>query len=194
MTKPPHHKAKEHSRDGDRLTAAPSIIVGQVQYMCLPAGWLEEPQEKNGAPGILSHYYHPPEKPDVQLCFYFRGHKVSRAASVAFHDVLDKPAHMLALNEIKSVKEIIGDRADPQKFAIVLARTEDWNGRRVLTVEGRYYQHQCDTHAMLIDADGTGSTVQEIFYQAPKAEYLHYLQQVKAALQSIEWKSLWGST
>lgn len=194
MTKPSHHPAQEHSRDGDRMTTAPSIIVGQVQYMCLPAGWLEGPAARNGAPGILFRYYHPPEKPDVQLCFYFRGHKVSRAASVAFHDVLDKAAHMLALNEIKSVKEILGDRADPQKFAIVLARTEDWNGRRLLTIEGRYYERQLDTHAILIDADDTGSTVQEIFYQAPKADYLHYLQQAKAAFQSIEWKSLLGST
>ena len=43
---------------------------------------------------------------------------------------------------------------------------------------------------MLIDVDGTGLTVQEIYYQAPKEDYLHYLQEAKAAFQSIEWKSL----
>jgi hypothetical protein len=83
---------------------------------------------------------------------------------------------------------MLRERANPEVFHILSARTQDLNGKRVLLLEGRYTEIQKDLYEVFIDADGTGRVVQEVYFLAPKIEYLHYLKAVKIAFSSIEWK------
>ncbi|HEY9868983.1 MAG TPA: hypothetical protein V6D08_07440 [Candidatus Obscuribacterales bacterium] len=161
---------------------------GQIQRMSIPAGWQEGPSSINGAGTSHFREFHPREDPQVKLCFYYRGLRTSREAAKNFRDVLDKPPHVLSSAELASLKETLRDRGNPRDFKVLTAQTEDINGKRVLVVEGTYTGIQQDARAILVDSDGTGSAVQEIYFQAPKGDYLRYLKTAKDSMKSIRWK------
>lgn len=167
---------------------ATTFSLGQIQEMQPPAGWQEGKPVKPTAGSSLYQEFHPADQPDVRLCFYYRGRRVSESAGEAFHDILQKPAHTLSAAELTSIKEVLRDKANPNAFGTLAARTEDMNGKRVLVIEGHYKGIQHDTHAIFIDSDGTGSAVQEVYYQAHKDKYERYHQAALGSLKSIGWK------
>ena len=166
-----------------------SISIGQVSAMSLPPGWKEGKPEKSGTGTSSFREFHPEERPDAKLCFYYRGRRLSEEAGRTFHSILEKPAHILSPVEVQSLQEVLRDRARPDDFSMLVCKTEDLNGKRVLVVEGRYKQTQEETRAILVDSDGTGTAVQEIYYQAPKDDFSKYLLTASSAMKSIQWKS-----
>lgn len=161
--------------------------IGQVLSMTIPSSW------KEGEPATLPanaffKEYHVANEPDVKLCFFYRGQRSSPAAAEAFRSLLQKPDHLLTPAEIKSVAEIMRNKDDAKEFAMLSARTREINGKRVLEVEGRYTEKQIDAQAIYVDAEGTGSVVQEIFYQAPKNQYMLHQRETRQAFDSIAWK------
>lgn len=113
---------------------------------------------------------------------------MSAPSAEAFHDVLAKPAHVLSSPELKSIAEVLDAKSDASVFNTLSARTESLNGKSVLIVEGRYKEKQVDTYALFLDSDGTGGAVQEVYYQAPKADFMSKLKAAKEALKTVEWK------
>jgi len=87
-----------------------------------------------------------------------------------------------------ALSKVLRGKEDPQQFKMIAARTEDFNGKRVLVVEGRDTKSEDDIYAILVDADGSGRVIQEIYYQAPNEIYPKYLREAKSALKSIQWK------
>ncbi len=161
---------------------------GQIRTMVLPGGWVEERREE-GSIGSRSFWsFHPPASPGVRICFYYRGRLVSPEAGQKFSAVLKVPPHWLTSTQIASLAEIIREKKDPDDFQALLFQINNFNGKKVLLVEGRYKTIDEDTIALYIDADGTGRAIQEIFFQAPKGDYPRYLKEAKAALGSIVWK------
>lgn len=161
---------------------------GQINQMRLPHGWVEGNSDSAIAGNGTYLEYHPTANDNVNINFFFRGRAASPAASEKFHSLMEQTPHLLKPEELKGLKEILRDKADEDQFSVLSARTKVWNGKNVLVVEGRYRKLQEDTLAIYVDADGTGKFVQEIYYQAPKAEYNLYLKQAKNSLESIEWK------
>lgn len=163
---------------------------GQIAEMTLPEGWVEAPPVVfSGGQGMKSRrVIHPPDLPAVRLTFFYRGLPMNRRAGQAFLKVLQQPPHDISDEEWNSLTVLLRDR-DPEEFTRFTARTEDWNGRRVLVVEGRYLELQEDNLEIFVDAVGDGRTVQEILYQAPKDLYNRYLRGAETALKSIKWKS-----
>lgn len=163
---------------------------GQIAEMTLPKGWEEGPPYRF-AGGIGTRSFreiHPPEAPKAMLCFYYRGLPINPEAGKNFHDILAKPGHVLTQDELNSLGEVLRDKAKAEDFTPFLARTEDWNGKRVLVVEGRYPGIQEDTFEIFVDASGDGRAVQEIYYQAPKDIYIKYAKAAKDSMKSIQWK------
>jgi hypothetical protein len=161
---------------------------GQIAKMTLPAGWEEGPSTSGGIGTRSFREVHPIADPDAKLCFYYRGLPTSAEAGKSFRTVLDKPPHILTRAEIGSLNEVLRGKNDPTVFSPVMIKTEDINGKRVLTVNGRLNEKQADVKSILIDADGSGTVVQEVYFQAPKELYLRYMKAARDAMESIEWK------
>jgi hypothetical protein len=161
---------------------------GQIAKMSLPPGWEEGPATSGGIGTRSFREVHPEADADAKLCFYYRGLPASDEAGKNFKQILDKQPHILTKNEIVSITEILRGKDDPKTFTPVMIRTEDINGKRVLTVNGRLNEKQADLKSILIDAEGTGTVVQEIYFQAPKELYLRYMKAARDAMNSIQWK------
>ncbi len=163
---------------------------GQIAEMTLPKGWVGgAPYKFSGGIGTRSfREVHPADAPNAMLCFYYRGLPISADGGKAFHDLLQKPPHALTEDELKSLSEVLRDKARPEDFKVSSVRTQDWNGRRVLVVEGRYPGIQEDTTEIFVDASGDGRAVQEIYYQAPTDVYAKYATAAKDSMKSIDWK------
>lgn len=165
-----------------------TISIGQIDEMKLPSGWQEGPEAKPTGGSSLYREFHPADHPDVKLNFYYRGRRISEQAGKTFHDLLQKPAHILQGAELDGLKEVLRDKSNPESFKTLMAKTEDIAGKRVLVVEGHYPASDLETRSLFIDSDGTGTAVQEVFYQAPRADYSKYLPAANTAIKSIIWK------
>jgi hypothetical protein len=175
--------SKDSKEPGETITDR-----GQIKSMTLPSGWEEGPSTSGGIGTRSFREVHPSEFPDAKLCFYYRGLPASEKAGENFKAILDKPAHILTGAEISSIGEILRGKDDKATFSPLMIKTEDVNGKRVLTVNGRLNERQDDLKEILVNADGTGRVVQEIYFQAPKELYTRYMKDAQNAMNTIEWK------
>ena len=158
---------------------------GQISQLQLPDGWIEvEVKRHDFEQASLKEF----EKNNGHLCFYFRGLPTSESGACAFEQVLSQASHHLSAREIANLSETLGDTADDTEFKILDARTEDWNDKRVLVIEGRWLKDKLDMIKFFIDAQGDGGVVQEIYFFGPASTYAGLLPEIKAALRSIKWK------
>lgn len=171
-------------KDNSKMTRVSDL--GQISEMTLPQDWKLGTTD-SGSGGTFREY-HPAGRPEVKICFYYRGQRIGEEEGAAFKAVLDKPAHVLSKAEIQSLTEVMRNKHDPKVFHMMGAHTEDLNGKRVLVVEGRFVEKQYDTRSIYVDSDGTGTAVQEIYFQAPKADYMMTVKQAQDAFRSIKWK------
>ncbi len=162
--------------------------LGQIDKMEMPGGWQAGPDYNSAQHAATYQEYHPNGAPDCQIGFYYRGKRTSDFGGKNFHELLDKAPHELSPEELRSVKETLRDKADPNDFTLSSARTEDLNGKRVLIVEGRYNAIQQDSKHIFVDSDGSGTAVQELFFQAPKEKFPQYKKAADEAIKSIRWK------
>jgi hypothetical protein len=162
---------------------------GQIAEMTLPVGWVEAPPYRfRGGVGMRSfRKVYPPEAPQVVLGFYYRGLPTTEESARGFHAILSEPPHALRHPELNALAEVLRDKAHREDFAARTVRTEDVNGKRVLVVQGTYTIIQEDCLEIFVDARRDGAVIQEIFFQAPTAEFRQYLPAAKRAFQSIIW-------
>jgi hypothetical protein len=169
--------------------SAPTVVNhGQIRRISLPANWVEGQSASGGIGSRSFREVHPVEAPDANLCFYYRGLPISEETGKHFRAMLNKPPHILTQTEIRSISEVLRGKDNPRKFSAQMIKSEDINGKRVLTVNGRLIEKQEDVKAMLVDADGTGTVIQEIYFQAPKELYLRFMKSARDAMNSIVWK------
>jgi hypothetical protein len=165
-----------------------SESIGQIESIILHAGWKKDELERPTGGASMYLKYHPEEQSDTQFAFFYRGKKLNTEESSKFRNLLQKPAHVLSPAELDSIKSVLRDKQNPNDFKMLLAKTEEINGKKVLIVEGHYKEIAEDNRTIFVDADGTGAAVQEIFFQAPKAQYLRYFKSATSTVRSIEWK------
>lgn len=159
---------------------------GQIATMRLPAGWSE------GEPLTIRtsslRQFNPGDKSDTALCFFYRGGPVSQLSAQSFHQVIQAPPHRLSDEEVKSIKEVLRDLAETKAFTMSTAQTANLGSKVVLIVEGTFDETLHQRYEIFVDADQSGALVQEVYFQAPKPDFDQYLEQVKAALESINWR------
>lgn len=180
--KPAERRAKE------QLPQLEITNFGVVATCRLPAGWVENVAPAADTQSVRFREFHPADHPAAKICFFFRGHRVTESAAGDFQKLFSKADHYLTPSEFKSLAEILRDLADEAAFKLLQAATRDLSGRKVLTVEGRFIRSEHDTYSVYVDVDGSGSIVQEVHYQAPKADYPRYLKEVKLSVDSIQWR------
>ncbi|MBZ0186660.1 MAG: hypothetical protein K8F91_10460 [Candidatus Obscuribacterales bacterium] len=162
--------------------------IGQIARLTLPTGF--EPGVKRAGTSGNNFFaeYHLASDPDVLLYFEYRGARMSKASSDSFRQLLEGPAHHIKADQLQEFGELLSDKRNPKDFRVDVARTQDLNGKRVLVVEGRYLKHDLQARTIYIDADGSGSAVQEVTFQTPPDKVnQHFLSGVQA-LESIKWK------
>ena len=162
---------------------------GQISSMTMPAGFEKGRQVGGTFANDNFQEYHLGTNANVKFYFEYRGRRMGAESSKVFHETLERPAHSLTPQEIESLHQVLGaNRTNKEDFKINSAKTEDLNGKRVLTIEGRYPQHGLSARTVFVDSDGTGSAVQEITFQAPTAEFFKNTSASLNALKSIKWK------
>jgi hypothetical protein len=173
---------------GSPIDAGKITDHGQIKSMSLPPGWVEGTPTLGGIGTRSFREVHPVVDPDATLCFFYRGLPVNEALGKTFRNILDMPPHELTQKEMSSISEILRDHDKKGHFTPLSVRTEDFNGKRVLTLNGRLPKTQEDLKEIVVDTEGTGRVVQEIYFQAPIATYPLYIKSVQDAMKSIEWK------
>lgn len=163
---------------------------GKLSSLVMPVGWIEDKPESGETDSRRCREFHPQVNKSVRLVFFFRGTRASPEAAEQFRLVLSKRAHVLSPAELKKLGEILRDKAEPERFKIMVAATRELNGSRVLVVEGSYLDtnNKREAYAMFIDGDGSGSIVQEISFLAPKREYPSFFADATSSFKSIQWK------
>jgi hypothetical protein len=163
--------------------------MGQIERILLTPGWREGTTHKSGVGADFYREYYLAEEPDFKLSFYYRGIRTSPLSSKWFCELLEKAPHSLNANEYTSLMEILRNK-QPPKFVKRNAYTIDLNDKRVLVVTG-YYNGGCsdpiENFSVYIAADGTGSAVQEMYFQAPRQKFERYKHRIDGVLATIIW-------
>lgn len=164
--------------------------IGQIDSMRLFGNWEEGKTEGDGAGSPYSKKYHIDGDPQIQMEFYYRGHRVNQKDAKAFRDVLDKEPHYLDLNELNSLSQILSGRGWVGDNTQLMAKTEKIDGKTVLIVEQASKLKPVRSRTVLVDADSQrpGSVVQEIIFRAPSDRYSEHVSRAVRSAQSIEWK------
>lgn len=160
---------------------------GQIANMAMPEGWVPGERVNNIVGNSSFRQFHPKNSPEARLCFYYRGRRIAQSAGTRFLQLLSKEPHLLNAKEIAEVAAVLRDKAHAG-FKLFKAKTERINGKMVLIVEGRFVEIQQDARCMFIDTDGSGTAIQELYFQAPSSKYLSYAGQARQAMESILWK------
>jgi hypothetical protein len=184
------HELMDDSKVGVKAkTHGPLVTdIGRVDSMTMPDHF-EVGKKVSGTYANNSFQeYHLKNNNDVKIYFEYRGRPMSEGPSRNFRELLDKPPHILDSAEQAKVRDVFGAKSNPDDFKILLAKTEDLNGKRVLILEGRNPHRNTSSRTTYIDTDGSGSAVQEITYQAPTRDYMRNLTPALNALKTIKWK------
>ncbi len=160
---------------------------GQVKTMEIPTSWqpLEQVDRGTASPSWLS--FGPHTLKDVELCLYYRGRPLSGNAQDNLKNLLELPPCQLTTKQLESISEVLRDASLADAFNFLNARTQDWNGRRVIIVEGRWNQMIADRFWMFVPTGPECEAVQEIWFQAPVDQYPAQLKQARQAIGSIKW-------
>jgi len=162
---------------------------GQIASIELPDGWIEEAEEPSMfSGGRHSRTFSSPNNSEVRFTFFYRGYPVSEADAEKFSEALGKPPHMVLSAEFHSLSEILGNLSDQDVFKPLISKTDVLNGKTVLVVEGEWLLADQYCQQIFINADGSGTVVQEIFFQAPKLEYARHMKMMKQIFSAINWK------
>lgn len=129
-----------------------------------------------------------PQSQEAQLLFRFRGFPVDPQSGRNFLKILNSNPKMLLPSEIQSIQTIINNVAIDSDFRVLAARLESMCRRKVVTVQGRWWEAAVDSLSVYIAADAEGCYVQEIHFVAPKDDFASHLTTIKKSLASIQWK------
>jgi len=168
---------------------APAMIqnYGQIKTMEVPAMWqlLDDHDPQSANPSWVK--FGPPNMPNVEMYLYFRGRPLTRAAQEGLKSLLEAKPHQLTVKQIDSIGELLRDACLIEAFNFLNVRTQEWNGRNVLIVEGRWNQIMHDRFWMFVPESPECETVQEIWFQAPVEQFPAQLKYARQALNSIHW-------
>jgi hypothetical protein len=171
-----------------QIQATKILDFGMIASMDLPDGWIEGLERRpQGVSNECFFEFHSPEQPRASLCFHYNGLPVSAFSANAFASILAEDPHTVPHGEVSALHDILRDKAS-EAFILADAHTENFNGKRVLFLTGRYKEIEEDVYQVYIDASGDGRLVQEVFFQSPTDAYKEYLPEARKAIESIVWR------
>ncbi len=168
-------------------TAAMIENHGRIKTMEMPATWqlLEDHNPHSANPAWLK--FGPPNLPDVEFYLYFRGRPLTGGGQESLQSIFSAKSNQLTVKQIDSISELLREACLIDAFNFLDVRIQNWNGQKVLIVEGRWNQIMSDRFWMFIPGNSECETVQEIWFQAPVEQYAAQLKYARQALKSIQW-------
>jgi hypothetical protein len=160
---------------------------GYIKSMKLPNGWVDQAQPRPQWAGPYWHTFRPDGKDKVRLSFFDRGRPLTEPGKSALRALFERAPSALTPGDLRSIAEVLRDAAVVEEFNFLNARTEKFNDRPVVVIEGRWVELQEDC-LWMIAADADCTWVNEVIYQASKTDYPIYLKQIRDCLKTIEWK------
>lgn len=146
-----------------------------------PDGWLREIPELG--PRNTSFVLYRAPAPFVVLGITHRPSSLPEDAFANLVAIFKKRPFALTPADIRKVAPALGNML--YDFNILVCRTTDIAGRRVLFIEGRW-PDETDSQSILIEG-ARGDDVLEVFYRAPKNEYPLHLPAIRKSLSGIRW-------
>ena len=162
----------------------------EIESMRIPDGWTEEYVMPIGAPGPRYHHFEKKGDNDSVFVLACSAYEDDAEASKLLETTLKAPPHIIEEEELQLLREKdVAHRGLPVLAQISLARTVDWNGKRVIESQGIdkdnkhfyaiTYSVMSIGRAPLID-----STIK---FEAKEAIFLKYLPAMKKSMRSIKW-------
>lgn len=200
---------KSNYSDGHLVTGLALSDRGPIKNIQFPNGWQQTDSTTGGIGNRSIETYGPPGDRSIGISVFYGGLPTSDTGAKAFTQLLkDKPAEsgpqQLTAEDIKSIADALGrlnvgdnqytntGRYRPPVFHIDSARTEQMNGRTVLSVQGNFVDMNGKPvkgfNGIFADTDGTGKRIQQVYLQGPPDMMPQYKNQLDETLSSIEWK------
>ena len=175
---------------------------GQIKEITLSGDWQEATTPGNQNVLRSERIFHPKTiqeqetrtanddsgKKEANLVFFYSGRPNDEADGKAFRKALEAPPHKLSSDELKQLERTLGDLADKESFQLAEAATRDINGKRVLDIKGTWLYDRSQYHSVLIDGDGTGQVVQQMYLMAPASAFAKLDGNFESACSSIKWR------
>jgi hypothetical protein len=139
-------------------------------------------------PRVLLRKYACPGEPETRLLVTRRELMVEHCVR-CFSDLLHQPPQQVSAAALWDLVQIVHDMASPEAFEVRRALTTDWNGRRILLIEGRWKRENLDELHLFVGATGEPHLIDAISYLAPRRAFDNHRHQIDVALQSIRWAS-----
>lgn len=179
---------------------------GPIASMELPPSWKETPAPAGDIPRRMLRSFAAPNNEEIKLSLFYRGRKVSKDAAVNFKSILAQPSHPLDPQEMRGLSDVLLNMGDnqyedremvgrPPACIVKLAETGIVNHKNVLVVQGTFQKpdgepiNECIN--VLIDAQGNGQTVFEVFLVVPSSfgvgEFQEKMTQFRASVATIKW-------
>ncbi|HEY9731161.1 MAG TPA: hypothetical protein V6C89_04580 [Drouetiella sp.] len=160
---------------------------GQIRSMELPPTWqlLDSHVPAAASPSYVR--FGPVNVPQVELIIYHAQRPLPREVQESLQSILAAKENLLTKSQIDSLSVMLREASLQGAFNFLSARSQDWNGKKVILVEGRWNDTQQDRFWMFIPDSAECESVQEVWFQAPVAQYPAHLKQARQAINSIRW-------
>jgi hypothetical protein len=153
--------------------------------LLLPEGWSSGPYTEGRFSQSQEFFLREDER--AAMIVACRGHELQPDVAQKFQTVLSADAHELHELERQRISQVLDNQSMRAHFAVTSARTEDWQGLRVLVVEGTYLASGDQAFTLFVDCQGNGSWVEEFQYSAPVEVFGRHFNDAMATFKSIKW-------
>lgn len=172
--------------------------LGHIDHLTLPPGWVVGSWMRSGSG--YARGFHPVEQQQTQMVFSYRGHRLSRAATRAFRNLIDAaPLYGgsfrvdTRLLQTAPLNEVLQELGREKTFQLLCARLQRINDEPVLVVEGKYAAYDVIAQVIFVDTERTArctdnAPVQEITVVAPTRDYYRAAVAARNALHTVRWK------
>lgn len=180
----------------------------------LPPDWDEDTSESTGRGASWSVAFHPPNEPNVQICFFHNGRSFDNEFRELFRRLLDEPEAVI-FDEARSISNsqlvlqlsvLMGQAGNNQitnlstagataVFHLKVLETIELGTETVLHAQG-YFKKENGAPGSYFDGlffDGSPGNpvcrVHELFFEAPsESDFLKFYPDFEKTLSSLVWK------
>jgi len=160
---------------------------GPIAFIALP-GW--EPAPPSHLPTMYTSIrgFRRPDHPQASLEFLRWGRRpLPPREQFHFARFLQAAPCQLSRDDLWELVAIVYDMANPEYFDLSSARTEHWNGRAVLLLEGRWKTADVEVFDLFFAGDNPEG-FERISFRAPAETFARIRADVQKAFRSIEWR------
>lgn len=157
---------------------------GQIARMTLPP-WPEVPP-RTPVLGPVKRYQAPGDG-RTRLLFSRTGHPLPSDQAALFASLLNRAPCRVGADHLWDLIALTHDMPSSDHFEVHAARTEAWNGRAVMIIEGLWKSDGQEEFHMFV-ATGDPEFVDEICFIGPREDFARHKAEILRCFHSIEWR------